>query len=137
MLLQKIKTTEIVSEVKNHVSSAKKEILATMLLSEEVSIPLPKSYHVLLQQKVHSGVILKRIGFGKKKDYDTIKKREELTGRYIFRYCLALSDYQRLIIIDREVLFFGIDGSFFKTTYKPLVKVFSTYFLEQFRKAKL
>lgn len=136
MLFEQIDKKDILTIVKKNVSMAKKEILATMLLREELSSPLPPAYFNLLKKKVNEGVFLKRLGFGRKEDYNNIKSKHNSKNNYKFRYNTQESKYQRLIIIDRKKLFFGNSGMFFQSTYKPLIKVFLDYFFEYFRKGK-
>lgn len=137
MIFKIISKKEILREVRRSVSLAKKEILATMLLREELRNPLPISYFNLLKKKVNEGVFLKRLGFGKKEDYNKIKEKNKLeSNNYEFRYIIQESEYQRLIIIDKEMIFFGIDGLYFTSIHNPLIKVFSNYFDHNFEKGK-
>lgn len=137
MLFQIIQKKEILRQVKKTVSLARREILATMLLREEIVNPLPVSYFNLLNKKVGKGVMLKRLGFGRKEDYNNIKSKHNFRNNYNFRYNTEESEYQRLIIIDRKKLFFGKNNVFFKSEYKPLIKVFLNYFLDYFKKARM
>ena len=138
MIFNTVNKKEIIKEVKVNISLAKKEILATMLLEEEINNPLPKSYFNLLRNKVDEGVILKRLGFGKKEEYNKIRNKTLIDKKnYIFRFTTRGQDYQRLIIIDRKKIFFGRDGVFFKSKYQPLIKVFLKYFLDRFKKGKI
>lgn len=127
-LLKQLQGKKVMSQVTKYVSDAKKEIIATMLLSEELNKPLPESYHKLLGKKTIKGVRLKRLGFGTKEEYNQIKKRYIFKKNYSFFLCNLVENYQRLIIIDRETLFFEVNGHFFTSTYKPLVQVFVGYF---------
>lgn len=138
MLFEQIEKKDILRIVKKNVSKAKKEILATMLIVEELSNPLPFSYFNLLKKKVNEGVFLRRLGFGRKEDYNKIKERNRLEGNnYEFRYFIKESEYQRLIIIDGKKLFFGIDGLYFASTHKLFIEVFINYFSYNFKKGKI
>lgn len=138
MLLTAINKKDILKEVKKSISQGKKEIIATMLLSEEIKKPLRISYFNLINNKVKQGIVFKRLGFGKEEDYNKIRQKLAIRERnYIFKYNSKESKYQRLIIIDRQTLFFGVDGSFFKCTYRPIIKVFLNYFIKHFKKGKL
>lgn len=137
-MIQLVDKKNIVQLVTKEVGKAKKEILATMLLSEEIVLPLPSSYHALLRRKVKNGISLKRLGFGTKGDYNAIREKYVIDSkRYTFRYTKSVKDYQRLIIVDGSSLFFGVNGLFFQSTYRPLVTVFSQYFLQFFKEGKL
>ena len=117
---------------------ARKEILATMLLYEEIQSPLPASYFQLFEKKRKEGVVIKRLGFGKKQDCDTLKERiGTVKENYSFRYYTHTDKYQRLILIDRKILFFGVAKHFFQSTYKPMIELFLQYFLKYFKKGKL
>lgn len=138
MLFKQIDKKDILRIIKENISKAKKEIFATMLLKEELKTPLPASYFNLLRKKINDRVFFKRLGFGRKEDYNKIKERNKLkNNNYEFRYIIQEHKYQRLIIIDEEKLFFGIDGLYFTSKHKPFVKVFIKYFSYNFKKGKL
>jgi hypothetical protein len=138
MLLTVINKKDILKEVKRSISQVKKEIIATMLLSEEIKKPLPISYFNLINKKVKEGIVFKRLGFGKKEDYNMIKQKLVIKeSNYIFKYNFKESRYQRLIIIDRKTLFFGAERLFFKSIHKPLIDVFLRYFYINFKKGKI
>ena len=80
------------------------------------------------------GVKIKRLGFGTKADYNTIKQRLAMSKE--FRYSTKVTQYQRLLVIDRKILFFDINGLFFQSTYKLLVKTFLQFFNSSFKKEK-
>ena len=138
MLLTVIDKRHILIEVKKSISQAKKEIIATMLLSEEIKKPLPKSYFNLINNKVKQDIVFKRLGFGKEEDYNKIRQKLFIReSNYIFKYNSKESRYQRLIIIDRQTLFFGADKLFFKCIHKPLIDIFLRYFYINFKKGKI
>lgn len=138
MLFEQIEKKDILVIVKKNVSKAKKEIFATMLLREELKNPLPVSYCNLLRKKVNEGIFLKRLGFGTKEAYNKVSNKIFFDKKnYIFRFITKELDYQRFIIIDRKKIFFGIDGLYFTSTYRPLIKVFINYFNRNFKKGKI
>ena len=138
MLFEQIDKKDILRIVRRNVSKAKKEILATMLLAEELSNPLPASYFSLLKERVSEGVFLKRLGFGTKEEYNKARNRISINEKnYIFRLTAKKINYQRFIIIDREKIFFGKGNVFFSSEHKPLIKVFSDYFFYYFRRGKI
>lgn len=138
MLFKLINKKEILKEVKKNVSLAREEILATMLLKEELENPLPVSYFNLLRNKVNEGISLKRLGFGTKEEYNKVSSKILSDKKnYIFRFTTKELDYQRLIIIDRKKMFFSIDNLYFMSIHKPLIKVFADYFGRNFEKGKL
>lgn len=138
MIFKIINKKEILREVKKSISLAKEEVLATMLLKDELRDPLPAFYFHLLRKKVYGGIFLKRLGFGTKEEYNKIKERNKLeNNNYEFRYIIQESEYQRLIIIDRKMIFFGIEGLYFTSKHKSLIKIFLDYFDRNFKKGKI
>lgn len=137
MLFQIIQKKEILQQVKKAIFLARREILATMFLKEELRNPLPISYFNLLRKKINEGILLKRLGFGTKEDYNRIKDRNKIeSNNYEFRCIIQESKYQRLIVIDRKKLFFGVDGLYFASTHMPFIEVFVNYFNYNFKKGK-
>lgn len=137
MLFKLVDKKDILRKVRESIKQARREIIATMLLREEMTNPLPTSYFNLLKKKVEDGVTFKRLGFGRKEDYNKIRQRVHINrNNYTFRYISQVSKYQRLIIIDRKELYFGANGLFFQSIYSPLIKVFLNYFLKYFKKRK-
>lgn len=138
MLFKKVDKEKILNLVEKSVGQAKSEIVVTMLLCEEINHPLPSVYFNLLKKKVEDGITLKRLGFGRKEDYNKIKQKIGIKRKnYIFKYISGESQYQRLLIIDRKKLYFGINGLFFQGNYRPLIGVFLDYFNQYFRKGKI
>ncbi len=136
-MIKIIDKKDIVNEVEKEVRKAKKEILASMLLSEEVKNPLPVSYRNLLAKRIDKGVVLKRIGFGTREEYVKISKQYRIESqKYFFRLEKDPSIYQRLLIIDRRKLFFKIDKTFFESDNQQLIDIFLDYFLKRFKKGK-
>jgi hypothetical protein len=136
MILSQISQEKIVEIVMKEVSKAQNEILTTMLLSEEKMNPLSAQYHTLLQRKVKKGIQLKRLGFGSVRDYKEQLDKYTFTGFYDFRYHDMISAYQRMILIDEKVLFFGINNLFFTTENKDIIKGFKDYFVTHFQGAE-
>ena len=135
-MVEYVKKDNIVSAVKKSVMKARKEIIATMLLSEDIKQPLSPSYHNLLRQKLKKGVVIKRLGFGSEDEYNKVNTLLPMSSKgYTFRYIKDISMYQRFILIDKSYLFFGTNGVFMQSTYKPLISVFVKYFLIRFKYA--
>lgn len=128
MIITSIPSGKIVSNVMKAVKNAEKEILTTMLLSEELKNPLPETYHRLLVKKTNLGVRIERLGFGSKEAYNQINSLHVFSQNYNMKHIRNEKRYQRMIIIDKKILFFNIEGNFFTSTYEPLVKAFVTYF---------
>lgn len=128
MIIKKLSQKVVVSRVKKAVNNAQKEILATMLLSQELENPLPKSYHSLLVKKTLEGVKLQRLGFGTKEEYNQINSLYLFSKNYNIKHVVHTKKYQRMIVVDRKILFFGVEDSFFTATYRPLILAFVAYF---------
>lgn len=137
MILTAIDRRDIVKLVKGNISKAEEEIISTMLLSEEIEDPLPESYFDLLKKKTIEGVKLKRLGFGKKEDYNIINRRLGKLKNYEFKFLEDIEKYQRLMIIDKRIIFFGVERNFFVSEYKPVIKAFIEYFISCFKEGKL
>ena len=138
MFFQIIQKEDIIGQVKKNISLARREILTTMLLKDEIVNPLPASYFNLLYSKIKKGAILKRLGFGRKEDYNKIREKHKFNSvNYKFRYITNELKYQRLILVDRKKLFFGINDLYFVSKHKPLIKIFVDYFDRSFRKGKI
>lgn len=137
MLFEIINKKQIIKEVQKAIFHAQKEVLATMLLKDEIKNPLPNSYFILMQNKVKKGIVLKRLGFGRKEYYNQIKDKHKFDNKnYKFRYIVNESKYQRMILIDRRKLFFSIEDLYFSSPYEPFMKVFLDYFYQNFEKGK-
>src|SRR3989344_4978640 len=73
--LTEIKKENIRDVVMSQIRKSKKEILATMDMTEELSHPLPTKYFSLLHQKYKKGIKIKRIIFGSTKQYQYFLKK--------------------------------------------------------------
>lgn len=132
--------SDILHKVMDAVGSAKREILATMDLSEELEKPLSTEYFSLLNRKMKDGIIVKRLAFGTDADFKTFNNIGDIRDEN-YKCVLATSeDYRRMILIDGKYLFFAkeIDGrrNFFFTTEKECIKKFFDYFSCEFKKGK-
>ena len=78
----------------------------------------------------------KRLGFGTKEEYNQINFMYKFNSNYIFRYEADINYYQRLIIIDGKLLFFGVDDMFFQSSYKQLIEAFLSYFSSVSKKGR-
>lgn len=119
---------QIRNKVMSEISSAEKEILATMDITEEQNSPLPPEYFLLLKKKSEEGVNIKRVIFGSKQQYDIFvqemnDKKLFFTGKYT-----KSKEYKRMILIDGAKLFFRKDGKFYFTTNKRYIEEYKKYF---------
>lgn len=109
---------------KKLVAGAKKEIIATMNVDEEVAHPLPQFYHDLLTKKVYEGIRVTRYGFGSIRMFKKLKRRYPVIG---FLYAGSLKHYQRMLIVDKKHGMFGLGGKIFYTEYASLALHFVKY----------
>ncbi|EKD87113.1 MAG: hypothetical protein ACD_37C00033G0003 [uncultured bacterium] len=128
MIIFPVNKKEILKEVEDHLSRTENEILATMLLREEIEKPIPNSYKKLLNRKTEEGIKLIRLGFGSKEEYNMLSRKLVYKKNYSFFLIEKVESYQRMIILDSKIVFFKAGKNFFKSNYKPVVKVFKDYF---------
>lgn len=137
IVFDEVEKKDVVRIVMSVVGEAKKEVFATMLLSEEILNPLPKAYHELLQVKLSEGVHIKRLGFGTEDEYRKVQSLYPMQEKeYTFRFSPNVIQYQRLILIDGKVLFTKIGNTFFICTEKSIIEGFEHYFLKLFQKGE-
>lgn len=128
MIIFPVNKKEILKEVEDHLSRTESEILATMLLREEIKKPISNSYKKLLNRKTEEGIKLIRLGFGSKEEYNMLSSKLAYKKNYSFFLIEKVESYQRMIILDSKIVFFKAGKNFFKSNYKPVVKVFKDYF---------
>lgn len=130
--IQKIKVEDIRNKVMSEIGMAKKEILATMDITEELKNPLPVDYFLLLKRKSEEGVIIKRVVFGSKEQYASLV--QEMNDRKLFftgKHTKS-KNYKRMIMIDETKLFFRKiikdKEKFYFTTDSKYLKEYKKYF---------
>src|SRR3989344_510158 len=104
--LTEIKKENIRDVVMSQIRKSKKEILATMDMTEELSHPLPTKYFSLLHQKYKKGIKIKRIIFGSTKQYQYFLKKVKNKNLFFVGKHTKSKNYKRMIMIDRTKLFF-------------------------------
>lgn len=129
-MLRIIDVKEIVDEVKGAVAEAKKEILTTMHLGEELSKPLPIEYFKLLLRKMtEDKVTIKRQSFGTKEEFALFEQQDICKDAPEYTHTLRTNkDYKRMICIDRKKLFFKPDNNFMTTTDENVIESYLKYF---------
>lgn len=106
------------------VRQAKKDIIVTMDMKEELIHPLPASYHVLLGKQANKGVRIVRYGFGTKREYARLKSQ---ISKIQFIYAGSLSLYQRMIVIDGEKALFRLGDHVYYTEFAELAACLAKY----------
>lgn len=117
------------------VSESRKTVHATMMLKEETR-NLSKEYIALMKRKVSSGLLVKRIGFGKLKDFDIACQKlgySPVKGSGGFKMCSNINFAQRMLIADKKKMLFAVykdndAKQVFYTENKFIVRGFLRYF---------
>lgn len=125
---EEIKVEDIRNKVMSEISSAQKEILATMDISEELSNPLPEEYFILLKKKSQGGVEIKRIVFGSKEQYDIFVQKMNDRKLFFMGDYTKSKNYRRMILIDGVKLFFKKESEFYFTTDQKYIEEYKKYF---------
>lgn len=127
---------EIVHAVMGTVGKAISEIKMTMDLAEEISQPLPEAYHQLLLAKLDDGVQISRVGFGTKEDFQMISQLHGFNSpNFKFAHNPNLQEYQRMILVDNNTLFFRHNNVFHRTTDVELIAKFQSYLSKTLRRS--
>ena len=128
---QAITGNEIVRTVMNEVGSAENSIVMTMDMAEELGSPLPVAYHELLGTRLREGVQITRVGFGTPQDAEQIAQTRTFDSPYFtFLQNDNATDYQRMILVDGNTLFFRYNGVFYRSTDGDIIEHFKQYFRE-------
>jgi hypothetical protein len=131
-ILKEIKKEDIVKKVMSEIGKAKKEILATMDVDEELGFFLPTKYYFLLRRKYEQGVRIKRIIFGSVKQYKYFIKEVKKKELFFIGKHTKSKNYKRMIMIDETKLFFRkkIKGKekFYFTADTKYIKDYKNYF---------
>lgn len=106
------------------VRGSAKSIYMTMDMQEEIDSPLPKTYHDLIEQKAKRGIQIHRYMYGKKTIFNKMMKLYKGVKIY---YGGTLNNYQRMLIIDKRIGMFGLNGSIYITQFDPLIKSLLDY----------
>lgn len=124
--MKKINKKNIVEKVISYIAQAQQEILMTMK-SEDNNVALPQKYFNILDQKILSGITVKRLYFGEKREFEKFKKNIPDKNHY---ECKLAGDnnYKRMIVIDRKYLFFKRGEDFFSSNDKNKIEKYIKYF---------
>ncbi len=137
---EEIAITKILATAMRLVRSAWKTIRATMNAAEEIEHPLPQKYFLLLQKKMDSGILIRRLGFGSKKDFSRINDRIEISHPYYQFHRAKSRNYMRMLLIDDSKLMFAMKekkrNRYFYTEDKKLVGYYTKYFQACWKKRR-
>ena len=112
----------------SEVSKAKKEILATMDITEEEHFPLPAKYFSLLHKKSREGVKIERVIFGSVKEYKIFLNIIKAKNLFFIGKRTNSKNYKRMIMIDGQKLFLKNKNKFYFTTDYRYIKEYKIYF---------
>lgn len=130
--LKEIEQSNILQKAISIVISAKKELLVTMDLAEEIESPLSSEYFFLLNKKMEQGVKITRVVFGTKDDFKRFNKKHNIINKNYKCVLAKNKNYQRMLLVDRQKILFAIDKNnekqFFYTVDPQHIKIFLKYF---------
>ena len=119
------------------VRSARKEILATMDLTEEIERPLPSGYFLLLQKKLMEGVVIKRLAFGTQSNFEIFNRKHNTPHENYQCILAATENYRRMLLVDHQQLLFALDKGgkrrFYYTEDTQYIKKFVKYFQKELK----
>jgi hypothetical protein len=133
--LKKVDVSRILQKAMSIVNLAKKEILATMDLAEEIQNPLPLEYFFLLGKKVKSGIKVTRLAFGTQVEFKKFNKAccsGILKHKNYKCFLTSSKNYKRMLMVDKKYLIFAINKNgiknFFYVEDARYINKFYSYF---------
>lgn len=134
--IYKIPKKKIMGVAFNLIKNAKKELLLTMLIKEEINQPLARLYINTLQRTINKGVKVKRLCFGNKKEFEKIINNKISEGVKLY-HINKVRLYRRMMIKDKKEMIFGVKkGRIYVFFYSKDRSVILKY-LGYFEKIKL
>lgn len=112
---------EILRSAIKLIKKSQAEIIVTMDLTEEIKTPLPQDYHQLISSKAKRGIKIKRLGFGRAKDFEDLSKQYPKIKNLYFIFAGARKNYQRMLVIDRKEAIFKVENQVIFSKFEPLV----------------
>ncbi len=104
---REVGASEILTTAMNMVREARETVLVTMQAAEELAHPLPRDYFLLLEQKMHEGVQLIRIGFGSKEEFAHLQDQTQFSHSNYRFYPTESTDYRRMLLVDNKKMLFA------------------------------
>lgn len=125
----KIPPEHIVEKVMAALAVAQKSVRATMLLSEELSQPLPVAYFALLESLLQRGVVIHRQAFGTPEELEKFAWKDPCKDYPQYHVKLQeVKPYRRMILIDGKKLFYKEDGVFHFSEAPEVISELFQYF---------
>lgn len=135
--LEEVSSSKILRSAIFLVEKAKKEILATMDLTEEIKSPLPSEYLFLLKKKIETGTKIIRLAFGTRGEFKIFDKRCRIKNKNYMCVLRKKKNYKRMLLVDGKYLLFAVDNKkekkFFYTRDPKYIEKFSDYFQNHFK----
>lgn len=142
-LIKLIPKNSVLNTAINLINKSKKTLNMTMIMEDELNSFSP-DYIRLLKSKIAKGVMIQRIGFGSKKQYQQALQQLsylKLPKNFIFIYCPQIAIAQRLLISDEKEMLFAVytdkkNKLVFYTKSKEVINGFLNYFNKYLRISK-
>ncbi len=120
-----VSKSEVVQRAVELVKSARKTLLVTMILNREKG-RVPLDYEKALDKALKRGIKVTRICFGSQRDmlrYGLSFDKRIKTG-----LVEQVSLYQRMIVVDKDKMMFGLsNGSFYTSNNRLVIEAFTDY----------
>lgn len=137
--VQEISEKNIIKKAMSLVSSARKHILVTMDLSQELNQPLQPDYFRLLEQKLNQKVAVKRVAFGTQDEFDKFLGRHPVSAPDYHCVLAKTPDYFRMLMVDDSQLLFSLrtpqGRKYFFTQNQNDIEDYLDYFKQQYQLA--
>jgi hypothetical protein len=119
-----INKKNVVQNAMKLVQNSVKCVHMTMDMQGEIDFPLPKKYHDLIEQKARQGTQIYRFAYGKKTLFNKMMTLYKGVKMY---YGGDMNTYQRMLVIDKKIAMFGLNGNIYVTQFGPLIKSLLDY----------
>jgi len=137
--VQEIYEKNIIKKAMSLVSSARKHILVTMDLSQELNQPLQPEYFRLLEQKLNQKVAVKRVAFGTQDELDKFLGRHPVSAPDYHCVLAKTQEYFRMLMVDDSQLLFSLrtpqGRKYFFTQNQNDIEDYLDYFKQQYQLA--
>lgn len=141
-LIKLIPKKSVLNTAMNLIKKSKKSLIMTMIMNDELN-SISSNYINLLKYKITEGIMIKRIGFGTKNQYQKALQQllySELPKNFIFVFYPNMSIAQRLLISDNKAMLFAVyigihSKMVFYSKNKFVIKGFIEYFKNVYKKA--
>jgi sugar-specific transcriptional regulator TrmB len=124
-LITRVPSDQIVRRVSKLVSSTKRRLIVTMLLSEEKGV-VPHAYYQALSQALERGIQVTRVCFGSKEELKKFSNKFDKGMEVVL--VEDVKRYQRMIVSDESfVIFRRGSGYYYESSNARIVRAFCEY----------